>query len=189
MRRTLEDLLREFSGNSPASSQEITSVEAVFGKPLPDAFRSFLKIANGGDGFHGTHYAMLWNAREIVELNESYQARAYSPGLMLIGSNGGGEAYALDSRILSSPVVRVPFVGMDLTLAQPFEPTIASFLEMLERKKAANPGIEVFEIKPIIVGGHPTDPANKTMLTRQKHIELVRWWNKVISDARKQRGQ
>jgi hypothetical protein len=129
----------------------------------------FFRVANGGDGFHGPHYAMLWSAVEIVELNESYQVRAYAPGLMLIGSNGGGEAYALDSRNSSSPVVRVPFVGMDLTLVQEFEPTISTFLGGLKRKNAPNPGMEVFEIKPIILGGDPIDPANKTLLNRQKH--------------------
>ena len=43
---------------------------------------------------------------------------------------------------------------------------------------------EVFEIQPIIVGGHPTDPANKTFLTREQHIEAVRYWNRVIRELR-----
>jgi hypothetical protein len=30
------------------------------------------------------------------------------------------------------------------------------------RKKAA--GMEIFEIQPVILGGSPTDPANKTIL-------------------------
>ncbi|HEV7509647.1 MAG TPA: hypothetical protein VGS07_32545 [Thermoanaerobaculia bacterium] len=47
-------------------------------------------------------------------------------------------------------------------------------------------GKEIFEITPVILGGSPTDPANKTALTRQQHIEAVRYWNKIISDLRKQ---
>jgi hypothetical protein len=46
-------------------------------------------------------------------------------------------------------------------------------------------GKEVFEIQPVILGGSPTDPANKTILTRQQHIEAVRYWNKVVRDLRK----
>ena len=46
-------------------------------------------------------------------------------------------------------------------------------------------GKEIFEIKPIIFGGSPTDPANKTVLTRDQHIQAVRYWNRVISDIRK----
>ena len=48
-------------------------------------------------------------------------------------------------------------------------------------------GKEVFEIQPVIVGGSPTDPANKAILTRQQHIEAVRYWNKVIRDLRTKR--
>jgi len=49
-------------------------------------------------------------------------------------------------------------------------------------------GKEIFEIKPVILGGSPTDPANKALLTRQQHIEAVRYWNKVINDLRKQQS-
>lgn len=49
-------------------------------------------------------------------------------------------------------------------------------------------GKEIFEVKPVMLGGSPTDPANKTALTRQQHIEAVRYWNKIISDLRKQQG-
>lgn len=55
-----------------------------------------------------------------------------------------------------------------------------------DRKHLA--GKEIFEIKPVMLGGSPTDPANKTALTRQQHIEAVRYWNKIISDLRKQQG-
>ena len=47
-------------------------------------------------------------------------------------------------------------------------------------------GMELVEIKPVIVGGDPVDPQNKTWVTRQQHFELVRYWNRVISDLRKQ---
>jgi hypothetical protein len=46
-------------------------------------------------------------------------------------------------------------------------------------------GKEIYEIKPVILGGSPTDPANKAILTRQQHIEAVRYWNSVIRDLRK----
>jgi len=49
-------------------------------------------------------------------------------------------------------------------------------------------GKEIFEIQPVAVGGSPTDPANKALLTRAQHIEAVRYWNKVIRDLRRQRS-
>jgi hypothetical protein len=49
-------------------------------------------------------------------------------------------------------------------------------------------GLEIFEITPIIVGGSPTDPENKTALTRQQHIEACRYWNKIIKEFRDQQN-
>lgn len=58
---------------------------------------------------------------------------------------------------------------------------------MTDHKKAARPkGMELFEITPVILGGDPVSPENKTWLTRQQHVEAVRYWNRVISDLRKQ---
>lgn len=48
-------------------------------------------------------------------------------------------------------------------------------------------GLEIFEITPIIVGGSPTDPENKTALTREQHIEACRYWNKTIKELRDQK--
>jgi len=47
-------------------------------------------------------------------------------------------------------------------------------------------GKEIFEIMPVILGGSPTDPANKTVLDRVSHIKAVRYWNRVIHQLREQ---
>jgi hypothetical protein len=49
-------------------------------------------------------------------------------------------------------------------------------------------GREIFEIHPVILGGSPTDPANKTVLTRAQHVEAVRYWNRIIQQARREQG-
>jgi len=46
--------------------------------------------------------------------------------------------------------------------------------------------MQLVEITPVIVGGDPTDPQNRTWVTRQHHFEMVRYWNRVISDHRTQ---
>lgn len=59
---------------------------------------------------------------------------------------------------------------------------------MSELNKHSRPkGMELFEIKPAIVGGDPTTPENKTWLTRQQHFEAVRYWNRIISSLRNER--
>lgn len=45
-------------------------------------------------------------------------------------------------------------------------------------------GKEIFEIKPLVLGGDPLDQSNKLILTRAEHIEAVRYWNRVIADLR-----
>lgn len=47
------------------------------------------------------------------------------------------------------------------------------------------PNMELVEIKPLIFGGDPKDPQNKTWLTRQQHIEVVRYWNREIANFKK----
>jgi len=46
-------------------------------------------------------------------------------------------------------------------------------------------GMELFEIKPIILGGDPVSPENKVWVTRQQHFEAVRYWNRIIRELRK----
>jgi hypothetical protein len=48
-------------------------------------------------------------------------------------------------------------------------------------------GKEIFEVHPVILGGSPTSPENKILLTRQQHIEAVRYWNRIIRNLRANR--
>jgi hypothetical protein len=50
-------------------------------------------------------------------------------------------------------------------------------------------GKEVFEIQPVILGGSPTDPANKVLLSREEHIKAVVYWNRVVKELREKRAQ
>jgi hypothetical protein len=43
---------------------------------------------------------------------------------------------------------------------------------------------EVFEVYPVILGGDPTDPKNKTFLSREQHIQTVVYWNREIRRMR-----
>jgi len=55
---------------------------------------------------------------------------------------------------------------------------------MSDRLNTRPQGMELVEITPVIVGGDPSDSQNKIMVTRQQHFEMVRYWNRVISDLR-----
>ena len=131
----LKDLLERFRTNTPASAEEIHAFEKGASMSLPVEYRDFLRISDGGEGFVGpAGYAMLWKVSELLPFNHEYEAAEYAPGLLLFGSNGGGEAFAFDLRFPDKPIVSVPFIGMDLTEALPVAKTFEGFLEYLARQ-------------------------------------------------------
>ena len=147
----------------------------------------------------GDSYWILWRAQDLHELNRAYEVEKWAAGLFLIGSNGGGEALALDMRTSSCSLVQVPFVGMELGLAVRVALRIAELLAERSRSETSQSRgrpqtpatrtedtsvLENFHIKPILLGGNPTDPANRIQLTREKHIAAVRYWNRIISGIR-----
>lgn len=65
---------------------------------------------------------------------------------------------------------------------------MARYSDIRRQKRQKLTGLEIFNITPIILGGSPTDPENKTTLTRQQHIEACRYWNKVVKELREQQN-
>lgn len=124
-------LLAKFNGNPPADAAVIQQFKAVSDFRLPDDFARFMQQTNGGEGFVGNPYLILWRMEELLEMNKAYQVVEYAPGLFLFGSDGGGEAFAFDTRSEAKPIVAIPFVGMDLGLARPVAQTFEAFLEKL----------------------------------------------------------
>lgn len=124
-------LLSKFEGNQPAGASAIAHFETESGFHLPRDYSEFLEQINGGEGFVGNTYVILWRIEELLEMNRAYQASDYAPGLFLFGSDGGGEAFAFDMRSDAKSVVSVPFVGMDLKLARPLALNFNAFLEEL----------------------------------------------------------
>ena len=128
---SIDVLLRDFHANPPADDLTL-QVLADRGIRLPEDYRRFLLSHNGGDGFVGQSYVILWRAEELQELNEAYEAPRWVPGLLLFGSDGGGEAFAFDMRH-EAEVLSVPFVGMDRRYGQRLASTFTEFLVALGR--------------------------------------------------------
>jgi hypothetical protein len=102
-----------------ATNMMIIASEEQLGARLPKDYVQFLKLANGGEGFIGNAYAIFWSVEELSSMNRSYEVQKYAPGLLIFGSDGGGEAYGFDTRASDWPIVQVPFVGMAWNLARP----------------------------------------------------------------------
>lgn len=120
--------LEEFTPNPPVDGNHLAEAETQYGCLLPTQYRRFMSDQDGGEGFVGGQYLILWRAAELVEFNHDYEVEKYAPGLLLFGSNGGGEAFAFDTRDRSMVVLMVPFVGMSLKDAVPVADSFEKFL-------------------------------------------------------------
>lgn len=122
-----------FVPNPPATSEAVsTLLDATNARPLPSEYVEFLWKANGGEGFLGENYAVLWRAEELIDFNRDYETAELAPSLFLIGSNGSGEAYAFDSSSDSSTVFSVPFIGMEYRYIERVADSFSSFVMPLK---------------------------------------------------------
>ncbi len=117
-----------FRGNPGASNAVIAAAERALGVQLPEAYKNFLREHDGGVGVLGQDYVDLWSAGDLSERQSGYEVSTYAPGLLLFGSDGGGEAFAFDTRAEPWAVVRAPFVGMSLDDCVPVARTFDEFL-------------------------------------------------------------
>lgn len=74
---------------------------------------------------------ILWPVEELHSVNDGYHVNDYAPGLLIFGSNGGGDAYGFDTRSADWPIVEVPFVGMDWSAASAVAPSFDAFIKRL----------------------------------------------------------
>ena len=140
MASSFDALLKKFNANGPASAELMEGVEKEFGCALPADYKAFMRTYDGGEGFIGDRYLILWRTRELIDFNRDYQAATYAPGLLLFGSDGGGEAFAFDTRQSEEMRIRlVPFTGMSLKNALPVAGTFDSFLTRLAKSNGSDP--------------------------------------------------
>ncbi|WP_291585776.1 SMI1/KNR4 family protein [Comamonas sp. UBA7528] len=114
----LEKILKTWQLNPAPPLGALEIATALLQAPLPSDYVQFLQQHDGGEGFVGENYLVLWKSEELVQFNHDYESDQYAPGLILFGSDGGGEGYAFDSRTSPMSIVRVPLIGMDLLYAQ-----------------------------------------------------------------------
>ena len=131
-----KSLLADFSKNQPADEIVIRVAEDESKSPFPTRYRDFLQFTNGGEGFiESGSYAALWRVEEICLFNKEYEVSDYAPGLLLFGTNGGGECFGFDYRSPDRVIVQVPAIGMSLNATFIIAPTFHGFLDFLGRQR------------------------------------------------------
>lgn len=131
MDESLELKLKEIFTNGPVPESLFEEVEGHFGCALPDQYKRFMVEHDGGEGLVGEQYLILWRVGELADFNRDYEVAEYAPGLLMFGSNGGGEAFAFDTREARMAIVMVPVIGMSLVDATPVAETFEGFLASL----------------------------------------------------------
>lgn len=104
--------LQDWDLNEGAPQQEIEAVNAHYGERLPQDYLRFLRKHDGGEGSVGDNFLILWRIGELIRFNKEYEVSEYAPGILLFGSDGGGEGYGFNTNEPGWPVVRLPFIGM-----------------------------------------------------------------------------
>ncbi len=127
-----KELLKEFSLNPGVSEQVLATAEKYLTTSFPDDYRDFMQFSDGGEGFIGQEYLILWKVEELEQFNREYEVEKYAPGLLLFGSSGGGEGFAFDTRNSPYKIVQVPFVGMDLENSNYIAENFFSLLERMQ---------------------------------------------------------
>jgi hypothetical protein len=125
------ELFAKFEGNPPASIESIDRCQAGLGFPLPADYVQFLLKMDGGQGFIGEHFLRLLPAEQLVEMNTGTYFAEAAPGLVVFGSDGAGEAFGFDTRSAPSPIVMIPWIGMEWDVAIMLAPDFNSFLQHL----------------------------------------------------------
>jgi hypothetical protein len=131
-----KSLLARFSGKQPADEVAIRIAENELNFAFPTEYRDFLQFTNGGEGFVGSgSYAALWRVEEIRLFNKEYEVSEYAPGLLLFGTNGGGECFGFDYRSPDRDIVQVPAIGMSPNETLVIAPTFHQFPDFLGRQR------------------------------------------------------
>ena len=135
MAADLARLLSGFNRSAPAARAAIDACQRDLGVTLPAEYLDFLRQSDGGEGFiGGGAYLILWPAHQLASLNRAYGVHDFAPGLLLIGSNGGGEGFGFDTRSSATPIVMTPFVGLSWETAEPMGATFGEFVRRLANR-------------------------------------------------------
>jgi cell wall assembly regulator SMI1 len=123
----------QMNPGAPESTLDTVVSDLTFS--VPTDYVDFLRRFDGGEGFIGDNYLVLWRVEELTRFNKELEVQKYAPGLFLFGSDGGGESYGFDTRDGLMAVVQIPYIGMEMRHARA---VAATFNEFLQRLAAAD---------------------------------------------------
>lgn len=131
MKIELGKFFTHFDRNPPANGMTVEHLQASVNFSLPPDYVECLLNMDGGEGFIGGTYLLLWRVGELIERNARYRIAEFAPGLFIFGSDGGDEAFCFDHRSEAPIVVSLPFVGMHVRVMKTIGSSFKEFLEVI----------------------------------------------------------
>ena len=95
---SINDLLTDYRASSgPSTIEQIEAAEAALGTPIPRDLSEFLVSRGPGEGFVGAGgYLAITPPEDWPSKHTILEASINWPGLLIFGSDGGGEFFAFD---------------------------------------------------------------------------------------------
>ncbi|PSU87753.1 SMI1/KNR4 family protein [Photobacterium kishitanii] len=87
----------------------ILKIEEYFSNKLPKSYIDFILTTDGGI----FNDILLYSSDDLIERNECFETKEYTPGWVTIGDNGGGIAIMLKFNEVNPPVYAVDHGSMD----------------------------------------------------------------------------
>jgi hypothetical protein len=117
----------------PGTAESIVEAERVFGLKFPITYCDFLTESNGGEGDLPVMPGLIifWTAQQLIELNRANEVQNLVPDFIGIGTSGGDEMFAFDTRSKPWSVSIIPFIPLQESDATLIAPDFESFLAMI----------------------------------------------------------
>ena len=114
-------------------AEDLAAAESSLGVVLPDDYRDLLKASDGLGEVMPAAYLQLWPLAEVVRVNrnDGYGLAKSFPGLVLIGSDGGGELLGFDFRTSPARVVLLNAVSASWTEASEQAASLSTLMASL----------------------------------------------------------
>lgn len=126
-----EEILIESLYARGASVEVLNALERHLSISLPESYRRFMIRTNGCDGPVGELWIILYPAEHVAAETAKHRLSTQVEDAVFIGTDGGGEAYILDTR--SNPAIfgSMPFIGDGLKDVSFASATLDDFVQSL----------------------------------------------------------
>ena len=108
------DKINQMKLEKPLHPEEMDTLEKTFGFTLPEQYKEFLLLHNGGEGPVGEYgYIAIFGLEELASSNGEDKINEYHPELFYFASDRGGMIYAFDKSQNQTPIVELPCDSID----------------------------------------------------------------------------